>query len=126
MAPPQIIFGTASFGFPSSAFQDAEAVSELLRSLRDLGVTRLDAAARYPPNSPGRAEELIGEATKEGAGSGASVFLIDTKIMTDVHNDGSGDLAKEAVEASSAASLRRLQRPGGVSRFINQPLTTFC
>ncbi|KAK7996478.1 hypothetical protein PG989_004518 [Apiospora arundinis] len=115
MAPPQIIFGTATFGFPNSAFQDAEAVSELLRTLRDLGVTRLDAAARYPPNSPGRAEELIGEATKEEAGSGASAFLIDTKIMTDVSNDGSGDLAREAIEASSAASLQRLQRPEGVN-----------
>lgn len=112
MAHPQIIFGTASFGFPHSAWQDAEAVSTLLQTLRDLGVARLDAAARYPPNNPGQAEGLLGEA-KDAVGGGA--FLVDTKVMTDVRNDGSGDLAKQAIAASVAASLQRLRRPEGVS-----------
>ncbi|KAK7926603.1 hypothetical protein PG985_003601 [Apiospora marii] len=112
MAHPQIIFGTASLGFPNSAWQDAEAVSTLLQTLRDLGVTRLDAAARYPPNNPGQAEELLGD-VKDAVGGDA--FLVDTKIMTDVRNDGSGDLAKQAIEASAAASLQRLRRPEGVN-----------
>ncbi|KAK7957775.1 hypothetical protein PG988_012623 [Apiospora saccharicola] len=112
MAHPHIIFGTASFGFPNSAWQDAEAVSTLLQALRGLGVTRLDSAARYPPNNPGRAEELIGEA-KEVVGGGA--FLVDTKILTDTGNDGSGDLTNQAVEASVATSLQRLRQPEGLN-----------
>ncbi|KAK8052310.1 Aldo/keto reductase [Apiospora rasikravindrae] len=113
MAPPQIIFGTASFKFPNTAWQDAEAVRELLRTLRDLGVTRLDSAASYPPKSPGRAEELLGE-TKEAAGN--DTFLIDTKIATDIrHTGGRGELTKQAIEASTAASLERLQRPEGIN-----------
>ncbi|KAK8081100.1 hypothetical protein PG997_008918 [Apiospora hydei] len=111
MASPQIIFGTASFKFPKTAWQDAEAVSELLRTLRDLGVTRLDSAACYPPGDPGRAEELLGE-TKDAAGS--NTFLIDTKIKPDVlQSGGRGKLTRQAIEASTTASLQRLQRPGG-------------
>lgn len=125
MAHPQIIFGMASFGFPNSAWQDVGAVSALLQTLRDLGITRLDTAARYPPNNPGQSETLLGEA-KELAGGNA--FLIDTKISTGVRNDGSGDLAKQAIEASVATSLERLQRPEGVSglRSVTTPLSLGC
>lgn len=102
---PQIIFGTASLGMPMSSFQDAETVKELLHTLQDLAITRLDSGARYPPNSPGRAEELIGENVKLSKN-----FLVDTKIFTDTATDGSGDLTKDAIDRSTVASLHRLRR----------------
>ena len=101
---PQIIFGTASFGMDLTEFQDPATVKRLLEKLPDLGIYRLDSAARYPPMKPGRAEELIGE-TQDISGS----FLVDTKVYTDTKTDGSGDLTSEAVEKSLLASLQRLK-----------------
>ena len=49
-------------------FQDPQTVRNLLKKLRDLGIYRLDSAARYPPMKPGRAEELVGE-TQDISGS---------------------------------------------------------
>ncbi|KAK8054321.1 aldo keto protein [Apiospora saccharicola] len=102
---PQIIFGTASLGMPMSAFQDAKTVKELLHTLQDLAINRLDSGARYPPNNPGRAEELIGE----NVGLSKD-FVVDTKIFTDMATDGSGDLTKDAIDRSTFASLHRLRR----------------
>ena len=107
---PQLIFGTASFGMDMTEFQDAESVQELLGTLKELGISRLDSAARYPPMNPGRSEELIGEAQKLSSG-----FQIDTKVYTDTQTDGSGDLSVEAVEKSVGDSLKRLHKSGGVS-----------
>ena len=101
---PQVIFGTASFGMDLTEFQDPATVKRLLEKLPDLGIYRLDSAARYPPMKPGRAEELIGE-TQDISGS----FLVDTKVYTDTKTDGSGDLTSEAVEKSLLASLQRLK-----------------
>ena len=106
---PQLIFGTASFGMDMTEFQDPQSVQTLLKTLQDLGVSRLDSGARYPPMKPGRAEELIGE-TKEFSGS----FIIDTKVYTNTQRDGNGDLTGEAIEKSLLASLQRLQKPNGV------------
>ena len=105
----QIIFGTASFGMDLTEFQDSPSVRSLLEELRNLGVSRLDSGARYPPLMPGRAEELIGE-SDDISGS----FLIDTKVYADTKTDGSGELTSEAVERSILASLQRLQKPNGV------------
>lgn len=107
--PPQLIFGTASFGMDKTDFQDASSVSRLLSCLRELDIGRLDSGARYPPMKPGKAEELIGE-TKELSGG----FTIDTKVYTDTKTDGSGDLTAEAIELSIRASLQRLNKPEGV------------
>ena len=107
--PPQIIFGTATFGMDMTEFQDPESVKIVLENLQDLGIQRLDSAARYPPMKPGRAEELLGE-TKEISGQ----FVVDTKVYTNTQTDGSGDLTSEAVEKSVNASLQRLERPDGV------------
>ncbi len=60
--PPQLIFGTASFGMDMTEYQDAASVRNLLTTLQELGIHRLDSGARYPPLKPGRAEELIGMA----------------------------------------------------------------
>ena len=108
---PQLIFGTAIFGQDLTDFQDAAAIEQLLKELQKLGVHRLDSGARYPPRMPGRSEELIGE-TKDVSGG----FVVDTKVITDIQNDGSGDLTPEAIEKSTLASLKRLQRPEGVGQ----------
>lgn len=108
--PPQLIFGTATFGMDMTEFQDSSSIQPLLQSLQDLGVHRLDTGARYHPMRPGRAEELIGE-TKELS----SKFTVDTKVYTDTQKDGSGDLTPEATDKSVTASLKRLSRDEGVN-----------
>lgn len=108
---PQLIFGTASFGMDMTEFQDAASVKTILKTARELGIQRLDTGARYPPRNPGRSEELIGEAK---ALLSDGFFTVDTKVYTNVQTDGSGDLTREAVDASIKASLKRLQRPEGV------------
>jgi aflatoxin B1 aldehyde reductase len=110
---PQIIFGTAGFGMDKTAFQDADSVKSLLQTLKDLGISRLDTGARYPPLNPGRSEELLGE-----AGELSREFVIDTKVYTDTGTNGSGDLTHEAISKSINGSLRRLQKPEGVSLMI--------
>ncbi|KAI1657170.1 hypothetical protein F4813DRAFT_390142 [Daldinia decipiens] len=89
---------------PMTEFQDSETVKVLLRTLEELGITRLDSGARYPPLNPGRSEELIGEAKEL-----SSRFLVDTKIYTDTATDGNGDLTVEAIKKSVDGSLKRLQ-----------------
>lgn len=106
---PQLIFGTASFGMDMTQFQDPSSIRNLLQSLQEHGIRRLDSGARYPPLNPGRAEELIGE-TKECS----SDFAIDTKVYTNTKTDGSGDLTGDAIVTSVQGSLQRLQRPNGV------------
>ncbi|KAI1809187.1 putative oxidoreductase [Poronia punctata] len=107
---PQIIFGTASFGMPNSNFQDASGVREVLQTLRDLDVSRLDSGARYPPPKPGLSEQLIGETSDL-----SQHFIVDTKVYTDTARDGSGDLTVEAIASSVASSLERLRSNAGVN-----------
>lgn len=107
---PQIIFGTATFGMDLTDFQGPETVKTLLATLKTLGITRLDTAARYPPLNPGRSEQLVGEGEAIAAG-----FLVDTKVYTDTKANGSGDLTQDAIERSVSASLDRIQAPGGVN-----------
>lgn len=107
--PPQLIFGTASFGMDLTDFQDPASVQSLLKILQDLGIHRLDSGARYPPMKPGLAEELIGESHELSVG-----FTIDTKVYTNTQTDGSGDLEIKAVETSMLSSLQRLKQSDGV------------
>ena len=107
--PPQLIFGTATFGMDLTEFQDLSSIQILLKTLRELDIHRLDTGARYPPLNPGRAEELIGKTKELGGG-----FIVDTKVYTDTRTDGSGDLTSEAIEKSVHASLQRLERSDGV------------
>lgn len=108
---PHLIFGTSTFGMDMTEFQDAESVRRVLAILKELGIDRLDTAARYPPFKPGRSEQLFGEANKLAAN-----FLIDTKVYTDTGTDGSGDLSREAVEKSINSSFLRLRAPEGVNQ----------
>ena len=111
--PPQLIFGTASFGMDMSDFQDPQSLSALYKTLQESGIRKLDSGARYPPLNPGRAESLIGETKEMNEG-----FLIDTKVFTDARTDGSGDLTGEAIESSIQGSLQRLKAVKGVRRQI--------
>lgn len=113
---PQLVFGTGVLGMDGIEYQTGESVTKLLQTLQELGVDRLDTAARYPPASPGRAEQLLGEASGL-----SSTFIIDTKVYTEV-GDGSGDLGRAAVQKSVDDSLRRLQRPSGINvLFAHRP-----
>ena len=65
------------------------------------GVTRLDTGARYPPRAAGRAETLIGNALSPGHG-----LTIDTKVLASP--PGTNSLTRDAINASTVASLQRL------------------
>ena len=84
------------------SFQEVEAVIPLISTLKELGINHLDTAARYPPPRPGRSEQIVGET--------AADFVVDTKVITELSTDGSGDLEKEAMEKSVKSSLERLKR----------------
>ncbi|KAJ8128348.1 hypothetical protein O1611_g5286 [Lasiodiplodia mahajangana] len=105
---PQIIFGTGGLGMDMTAFQDADSVKNLLQTIRGLGISHLDTAARYPPLNPGRSEQLLGE-----AGDLSRDFVVDTKVYTDTRTDGSGELTRAAISKSVDESLQRLRRPKG-------------
>lgn len=106
---PQLVFGTGVLGMDGTEFQDSESVTDLLHTLRQLGINRLDTAARYPPFNPGKSEQLIG-----AADVAADAFVVDTKVYTEV-GDGSGDLTLTAMQKSVDGSLERLHRPQGVN-----------
>lgn len=113
---PQLVFGTGVLGMDGTEFQDTESVTNLLNTLRQLGINRLDTAARYPPFNPGKSEQLIGEANAL-----SEAFVIDTKVYTEV-GDGSGDLTSAATQKSVDGSLERLRRPQGVDvLFAHRP-----
>lgn len=112
---PRLIFGTATFGMDSTEFQDKQSVTSLLRTLQDAGISR------YPPLNHGQSEALIGQAREL-----SKDFVVDTKVFTDIQNDGSNDLRREAIQQSVNGSLQRLQRPEGVGRAARtNTLTTF-
>lgn len=99
MVNPKLIFGAASFGMN---FVDLENVQEVLNYLKENNVAHLDTAGRYPPTSPGRSEELIGETKAASQG-----FTIDTKILT-LSPDHLGELERSAIEKSLNTSLQRM------------------
>lgn len=113
---PQLVFGTGVLGMDGTEFQDSESVTDLLHTLRQLGISRLDTAARYPPFNPCKSEQLIGAAKEL-----SDAFVIDTKVYTEV-GDGSGDLTLTAMQKSVDGSLERLHRPQGVNvLFAHRP-----
>ncbi|KAL9093596.1 MAG: hypothetical protein Q9165_003991 [Trypethelium subeluteriae] len=104
MARPTLLYGTSSFGMDMTDFQSCEHVKEVLQTLKKTGITHLDTAARYPPLNPGRAEQLLGEASEH-----TDAFVVDTKIATGT-GDRSGSLSKDAIGKSVQASFERLKR----------------
>lgn len=114
---PQLVFGTGVLGMDGMDFQTGESVKRLLQTLQELGITRLDTAARYPPFNPGKSEELLGASLSKFT----TTFIVDTKVYTEV-GDGSGDLTRAAIQKSVDGSLQRLQRPQGVNvLFAHRP-----
>ena len=99
MGSPKLIFGTALFGMN---FVNLDDVQEVLDCLKENNITHLDTAGRYPPTSPGRSEELLGETKAATQG-----FTIDTKILT-LSPDHRGELGRGAIEKSINTSLQRM------------------
>jgi len=98
-ALPQIVFGGASLGHE---FLTEESCQEVLTLLKDLEITQIDTAARYPPINHGMSEKLLGitHATSQG-------FAISTKIFT-TGGDGSGELDRASIQKCFLMSLDRL------------------
>lgn len=99
MGVPKLIFGAASFGMN---FVDLEDVQKVLNYLKENNITHLDTAGRYPPTTPGRSEELLGETKAVSQG-----FTIDTKILT-LSLYHRGELERSAIEKSINTSLQRM------------------
>ncbi|TVY32963.1 Oxidoreductase [Lachnellula subtilissima] len=98
-ALPQIVFGGASLGHE---FPTEESVQEVLTLLKDLKITKIDTAARYPPTNHGMSEKLLGITHAASQG-----FAISTKIFT-TGGDGSGELDRASIQKSFSTSLERL------------------
>jgi aflatoxin B1 aldehyde reductase len=96
---PNTLFGGAMIG---SSFTTEDQVQELLDHLKELQIDRIDTAARYPPDSPGRSESLLG-----GVRAAEQGFTIDTKINPGI--DGSGAHTTTAIIESLETSLSRLE-----------------
>lgn len=99
MNTPQIVFGAAGLG---QDFTTVESVQEVLTLLKDLKVSQIDTAARYPPINPGMSEKLLGSAHAASQG-----FSFGTKILMGP-GDGSGELERSAIQKSLYGSLERL------------------
>ena len=98
MSSPQVIFGCASV---RAAFTERSSIEEIATALKAAGALRVDTAAKYPPNSPGLSEKLIGATHYGDLG-----FQISTKIYTS--GDGKGSLIASAIEKSLVRSLKSL------------------
>jgi aflatoxin B1 aldehyde reductase len=98
MSAPRLAFGCANVGI---AWSSDEELGALAKTLKEVGIDTLDTAARYPPTSPGLAENLLGKLSGEG-------FNIDTKISVKAW-DGNGSMAEATVAQSVASSLKALK-----------------
>ncbi|KAF5869773.1 putative aldo keto protein [Botrytis fragariae] len=100
MSHPSLIFGAASFGMD---FSTKESVQDALEVLKELNISQIDTAGRYPPTNHGRSEELLGRvgATSQG-------FSISTKILATKLGYGSGELEASAIKKSLDTSFKRL------------------
>ncbi|KAL2675546.1 hypothetical protein Neosp_011733 [[Neocosmospora] mangrovei] len=102
---PEIIFGASTVGGGGSfgnAFPTQESTQELLTTLKECGITRIDTAAMYPPMAPGESERLLGL-----AGALQQGFAVDTKIMTTM-GKLEGTLTPEKIQNSVATSRQSL------------------
>ncbi|KAG8412199.1 hypothetical protein J3459_014794 [Metarhizium acridum] len=55
---PELIFGCGGLG---NGFVGEEAVKELLKTLKEAGVSRLDTVVLYPPTDIGASQRLLGQ-----------------------------------------------------------------
>ncbi|KAH8892552.1 putative aldo/keto reductase [Thozetella sp. PMI_491] len=100
----QLIFGCGGLG---EEFKGEEAAAELLKTLKELGIRRLDTAALYPPTDIGASQRLLGKT--EAARSG---FTVDTKVMISIQGI-KHSLEPEKIAKSAEASRKILNFPDG-------------
>lgn len=100
---PELIIGSGTIGSAHGEFGTAEYVLQLVDTLRDVGIRRLDVSSRHPPGSDFLAEKLYGaaEVAKKG-------FTIDIKSHI-VGLDARGSMRREEVRKSVEGSLERLK-----------------
>lgn len=97
---PELIFGCGGLG---TEFAGKDSIAELLQTLKEVGVGRLDTAALYPPNDPGASQLLLGQ-----AGAAQLGFKIDTKVKISL-TVFKGTLEPEKIAASITESYKSLQ-----------------
>ncbi|KAM0315268.1 hypothetical protein ACHAO8_004034 [Botrytis cinerea] len=118
MGHPSLIFGAASIGMD---FSTQESVQDALEVLKELNISQIDTAGRYPPTNHGRSEELLGE-----VGAASQGFSISTKILATQLGYGSGELEASAIKKSLDTSFKRLGVDQlGVSNFPPKLLQEF-
>ncbi|KAM0167354.1 hypothetical protein ACHAQE_000656 [Botrytis cinerea] len=118
MGHPSLIFGAASIGMD---FSTQESVQDALKVLKELNISQIDTAGRYPPTNHGRSEELLGE-----VGAVSQGFSISTKILAIQLGYGSGELEASAIKKSLDTSFKRLGVDQlGVSNFPPKLLQEF-
>ncbi|TGO92319.1 hypothetical protein BPOR_0005g00080 [Botrytis porri] len=100
MGHPSLIFGAASIGMD---FSTKESVQDALDVLKELNISQIDTAGRYPPTNHGRSEELLGE-----VGAASQGFFISTNILATKLGYGSGELEASAIEKSLDTSFESL------------------
>jgi aflatoxin B1 aldehyde reductase len=97
---PQLIFGCGGLG---NEFIGKEAVAELLQTLKEVGVGRVDTAGLYPPTDIGASQRLLGQ-----AGAAQLGFTIDTKVLISM-TGFSGTLEPAKIAKSVEESIDALQ-----------------
>ncbi|KAI1778528.1 putative aldo/keto reductase [Hypoxylon cercidicola] len=95
-----MIFGCGGLG---NEFVGEEVVRELLETLKEAGVDRLDTAALYPPTDIGASQRLLGQ-----VGAARMGFAIDTKVLISM-SGFKGTLEPEKIAKSAAASYETLR-----------------
>ena len=111
MSPPEIIFGSASFG---TSFPTAESIEPLVSALSSSDIRRIDTAARY---GGGKSEELL-----QASGLAAS-HAVDTKVL--YQRDGSETLTADAISKSVDNSLGKLGKINVLYAHGPDPSTPF-
>ncbi|KAK6852107.1 hypothetical protein PG995_012232 [Apiospora arundinis] len=96
---PQLIFGSGGLGQEIIG----DAVAELLQTLKEVGITRLDTAGLYLPSDIGASQRLLGQ---NGAAAKLG-FTIDTKSMVNI-TGGAGTLEPAKIERSAAQNSHDL------------------
>ncbi|XDG03177.1 hypothetical protein ABKA04_002792 [Annulohypoxylon sp. FPYF3050] len=100
---PVVYYGTSTFGSSHvPSLQDETIVSQFFDVLNEGGISQIDTAARYPPDSHGASERMIGRVKAASKG-----FTINTKVLF-AGQSSDGTLSIEAVRKSTANSLEVL------------------
>lgn len=102
---PQLIFGCGGLGLE---IVGDETVSQLLRTLKEGGVTRIDTSATYPPTDVGASQRLLGQ-----HGAPQMGFAIGTKVLTSLTGNFDGTLEPEKIVRSATESAESLQFGNG-------------